>query len=551
MSLSPRVLATLIPVRSRFDRRWLPRATVVVGLALWTLALTPGPGRAALSNVRVDLTAFSPNGDGIRDSVRVQWTASAPPESLRVEIRPAAQGTTGPALRAYAFGPGAAGPGFVTWDGRDTLGTIAADGLYLCRVLELAQGGATVVTDAPTSTLLDITPPPVARFDDGLDGRDTTAAAYPVSGIAPAADSVTIFVGGAPRAIARVGAADSAFSATVAIAPGANAIAVQGFDRAGNRGPLSPAITITSRVTADIVFLRAVPFESSPNADGVLDSVRAQLVLDAPTTRLTVQVRAAVPPFTGDRFADALNWIRTLSDAPADSGEHSFAWDGRDSTGAAVGEGSWFFFAQAESADASGAPVPGRRVFARFLIDLSPPAVPVLSPAPPARTTRNSVTLAGFAADADSVHAFRDDVLFARVPAPTWSLVAGLVLGANTFRFESVERSGNRSARSAPVTILYEEPLGFHAPERFRAGDVFDVNLTRTGRSVRIDLYELGGRRVRTLSVTQATDRYELPWNLADDEGRTVGDGPYVARATVTYADGVVETRSGAVVVAK
>jgi flagellar hook assembly protein FlgD len=294
-----------------------------------------------------------------------------------------------------------------------------------------------------------------------------------------------------------------------------------------------------------------VPFEFSPNADGVLDTVRASVSLDAATTRLIVQVRAAVPILIGDRLADSLQWIRTLHNAPAAEGEHLFPWDGRDSTGTEMGSGSWYFFAQAESADVSGAPVPGRRVFSRFVLDREPPAIPLVVTTPPARTTRNTGTFTGTALGADSVHVFRGGALVARVTAPNWSTLVSLTLGANQFTFEAVERSGNHSARSASVTILYEEPLGLHAPERFRANDVFDVNLARAGRSVRLDLYELGGRRVRTLVANQPGDRYELPWNLRDDEGRTVGDGPYVARVTVTYLDGGSETKSGAVVVAK
>ena len=126
-----------------------------------------------------------------------------------------------------------------------------------------------------------------------------------------------------------------------------------------------------------------------------------------------------------------------------------------------------------------------------------------------------------------------------------------LTLGTNTFTFEATEFSGNRSPQSAPVDVVYEEPLGFHAPERFTAADVFDVNLAKTGRVVRIDLFELGGRRVRTLVANVVAQRYELPWNLLDDHGRTLGDGPYVAHVTVEYADGTSETAKGAVVVAK
>ena len=56
---------------------------------------------------------------------------------------------------------------------------------------------------------------------------------------------------------------------------------------------------------------------------------------------------------------------------------------------------------------------------------------------------------------------------------------------------------------------------------------------------------------LRTLAVNQLNQRYELPWNVKDDAGNTVGDGPYVARASVTYEDGTSTIQTAAVVVAK
>ncbi len=516
-----------------------------------------GPSLSAVSNVRVDGGSFSPNGDGVHDLVRILWSASTPPESLRVEIRPSAQGTSGPWVRAFALGPRPAGPDEVSWDGRNDAAAPLPEGPYVALVLELTAAGAPVAGSAGTALVtIDITAPPVPAILEGFDGRDTTASSLAAAGIAPGADSVVVFSGGVPIDTVRVSSTDSSFKATAPLIEGPNAIAAQSFDRAGNRSPLSPAVTVTYRNTADITVFAARPFVSSPNGDGVLDSVRIQLRLDAPTTRLVVQVREAVPYLTGSSFADSLDWIRILHDGPLPAGDHFFDWDGRDSTGTAVPDGFWFYFAQAESANAAGNPFPGLRKYTFSLLDRTAPSVPVPSPPPPARTTRNSATFTGIpvgtAQVADTVLVWRGGTVVGRdVDKARWSITAPLVLGDNTFTLEGADRGGNRSPMSAPITILYEEPLGFHAPERFRATDVFDVNVTRTARSVRIDLHDMGGRRVRTLLVDQLGQRYELPWNLQDDRGITVGDGPYVARVTVTYDDGVVETKSGAIVVAK
>ncbi|MEO6463048.1 MAG: FlgD immunoglobulin-like domain containing protein [Candidatus Eisenbacteria bacterium] len=512
---------------------------------------------AAISNIRVDGPFFSPNGDGVHDLARIQWSASTPPESIRVEIRPSAQGTSGPWVRAFALGPRPAGPDEVTWDGLSDSAAVLPEGPYVVLVIELTAAGTRVAGSAGTALItIDITPPPVPSILEGFEGRDTTSATLAVLGIARNADSVVVFSGGVPVDTVRVSSTDASFAATAPLIEGPNAIAAQSFDRAGNRSPLSPAVTVFYRNTATITVFVARPFVTSPNGDGVLDSARVLLHLDAPTTRLSVQVREAVPYLTGTTFADSLEWVRILHDGPLPAGEYSFGWDGRDSTGTAVPDGTWWFFAQAESADAAGNPLPGQREFTFFVLDRLAPSIPVPSPAPPPRTTRNSVTFTGVPVGtsevADTVLVWRGGTVVGRdVNKARWSITVPLVLGDNTFTLEGADRAGNRSPMGPPITILYEEPLGFHAPERFRAGDVFDVNVARTARSVRIDLYDLDGRRVRTLLIEQPGQRYELPWDLRDDRGITLGDGPYVARVTVTYDDGVVETRSGAIVAAK
>ena len=511
----------------------------------------PGTAEAALSSIRVDRGAFSPDGNGVRDSVRISWTVSPAAESLRVEIRPSLQGSNGPLIRAVAYGPLPAGTYGFTWDGRDTLGAIAPEVQYTLFVIELTAAGGSVPNGlGAAASVLDLTPPAVPTFDDLLDGFDTTTPDLTVTGFAPGADTAVVFANGFAADTVRVASADSSFASELALVEGPNTIAVQGFDRAGNASGLSTAVTATYRNTPDLRSVRVSPFEFSPNNDGRADTTRLSLTIDAPTTRLRVEVRPSVPYLTGTTLADTSAILR-LYDAPIAAGDHAFPWTGLDSTGTAVPDGNWFFYVQAESAGVDGAPHPGRRVSARTVIDRVAPPVPAPDPGTPTSASRNRITLAGNTPGADSVLVAKSGVVFARVPGARWTTEATLTLGANSFTFEGVDRAGNRSGVSPPFVVTYEEPVGIHAPERFRAGDVFDVNVTKTARAVRIDLYELSGRRVRTLSVNQLNQRYELAWNLLDDLGRTVGDGPYVARTTVTYEDGTSSTSTAAVVVAK
>lgn len=541
MSLIPRRLAALAPA-----------CLLVLAFALagfpgpWA---GPGIADAALSNVRVDRPAFSPNGDGVRDSVRISWSDTLAAESLRVEIRPSLQGSV--LIRSVAYGPLPPGSYGFTWDGRDSLGAIAPEAQYTIFVIELTSTGSAVPNGlGAAASILDLTPPPVPTIDEPLAGFDTTSAQLPVSGFAPGADSVVVYANGFPADSARVSAADNSFAAAVPLVEGPNTVAVLGYDRAGNFSGLSTAVAGTYRNTPDLTLVRAAPFEFSPNNDGRIDTTRLSLRIDVATTRLRVEVRPSVPYLTGTTLADTVAVVR-LHDQPIAAGDHVFPWTGLDSTGTAVPDGNWYFYVQAESAGVDGTPHPGRRVTARMVVDRTAPPVPAPDAGTPTRTTRNRITLAGNTPGADSVLVARGGVVVARPTGARWSAEVSLVLGDNSFTFEAVDRAGNRSAISPPFVVTYEEPIGFHAPERFRAGDVFDVNVTRTARSVRIDLYELSGRRVRTLTVNQLNQRYELEWNLLDDLGRTVGDGPYVARATVSYEDGTTSISTAAVVVAK
>jgi hypothetical protein len=107
------------------------------------------------------------------------------------------------------------------------------------------------------------------------------------------------------------------------------------------------------------------------------------------------------------------------------------------------------------------------------------------------------------------------------------------------------------SAVGGPYTIVFDTPLGFHAPEKFGVGDVFGVNLETPANSVVIDLFTLRGTPVRQLTASGSATHYELPWDLKDVAGNVVGDGPYMVRLRVGYANGTGQETKGAIVVVK
>jgi flagellar hook assembly protein FlgD len=535
-------------------------AAAAVAVAVLAGALfapgVPGGGRsflgvpdadASVVSARVSRTYFSPNGDGVFDTVTLTWTGSGALVHVLVEVRRADQTTGQPALRTLDLGSRTAGADSAIWDGRDDGGTVVPDAQYLLRVVERDASNA-LVSESVASTTLDVTPPADPRFE-GLGGPDVTSPDFALTGYAPFADSLSILQNGSLLLRIPIAAPDSAFVRLVDLVEGANDFALQSTDRAGNRSNLTAAVTITYRNTADVILPRALPTTFSPNGDGILDSTRIVFDIDAATTRLEVQVRRAQPP-SGTTLADTAAYVR-LYDAPASAGGHDFIWQGNDSTGLAAPEASYFFFVRAESSTVAGQPAPGTPHTVRVVLDRTPPVSPVPSPLPPSRTSRPTITLTGTAAGADTVIVTREGQVLGRSGGPTFTLVPTLRLGSNPLLLVAADRAGNRSTPAGPYVVTYEEAIGFHAPERFRANDVFELNLPSPGRGVRIDLYTLDGRRVRTLTASQSSANYELPWNLLDDSGREVGDGPYVARLTVTFADGTSQQQAGAVVVTR
>jgi flagellar hook assembly protein FlgD len=535
-------------LRSGFRSRILIRALLALPLLV---LVAPRVARAAILSTRVTPTVISPNGDGVRDRAVFSWTISTNPAAhLRYTIT-ADDGkiAVDDTLLARPIGTDS-----LVWNGTDSLGVRVRDGLYSFHIEERTAPNTPFITDGSTVVRVDVTPPALPAFDE----PDTivVASAFTVSGIAAGADTVVLFRDGVRADTSLASGTPPAFAFPVTLIEGHNRFSVQAEDIAGNFSPQTTDIDVLYVNPADVSPPKAVPVFFSPNGDGVSDTTRVQFSLDAPTAELNVQVRRGIAPISIS--LDNTQPVTLLYDAAAGAGPYVFAWDGRDSAGTIAADGVYVFAVKAESLSAAGVPIPAAITrYAGIRLDTVAPPTPVLEPAPPARSIRRESELTIRVVESDSVRIFRNGALVASeavgvVSGTTTMHVPVLLLpGDNAFAVQALDFAGNRSALSASVNVRYDTPLGFHAPEKFRAGDAFSVNLDLAARAVVIDLFTLRGDPVRQLSTTSSATRYELPWDLKDSAGNFVGDGPYLARLRVTNPDGSVTEGKAAIVVVK
>src|SRR5262245_13389658 len=245
-------------------------ATRIVLLALFALSiLPPRPAAAAVSHLRVRPTAFSPNGDNLRDLAMVRWDVVADPAACI--LLTFQKGTD---RIQFDLGPRAVGPDSLAWDGLDSLAAVMPDGLYSV-ILEERDDTCGVVRSVGSVTLtLDVTAPPIPTYDT----PDTlvTKPAFKIQGEAAGADSVALFLGGVPvDTVQTTGVApDLSYLFDVVLTEGHNSYSVQAWDRAGNFSPQATARDYVYQNTPDIGPVSVVPLAFSPNADGRSDTTR-------------------------------------------------------------------------------------------------------------------------------------------------------------------------------------------------------------------------------------------------------------------------------------
>jgi flagellar hook assembly protein FlgD len=333
-----------------------PNSTRVVagisGLSFGAVgAASVGPTPTAASR-----RAFSPNGDGSQDSIRLDWRARVAFDALTLNVfRP-----DGTLVGSRAVPARAAGDQSFSWDGR--VGDAGlTDGTYLLQLVgtdggatyaapserpvtpsQLASYAVTIDTVAPTAGTATISGRRISPNGDGrldaltIEGSATGANRWSFT-VAPVVAGVA---GAVVQAIGGAGATttvnwDGTTDTGAVVPDGVYRVSIRTLDWAGNGPGASWDVVVDSRAPA--VTLGPLSPSISPNGDGSGDRAAISWTSDEP-------VRGEI------RIVHGSTLVRRWKQSSGATG--SIAWDGTEARGKAAADGR--YVVEAELTDASG-----------------------------------------------------------------------------------------------------------------------------------------------------------------------------------------------------
>jgi hypothetical protein len=182
-----------------------------------------------------------------------------------------------------------------------------------------------------------------------------------------------------------------------------------------------------------------------------------------------------------------------------------------------------------------------------FTVDLTPPNPPVLNqPVSPVHAPE--VSVAG-TSSADTVIAFRvagTDTISDKkaLLTNTFGFTFSVLPGTNLFWAIAGDQAGNWSDPSNTITVVYDDAAGLYFPEAFRGPDTFEILTTTEALGVEITIFTVSGERVARLRGDGPSDRFDVEWDLMNDSGEEVRNGPYLVVIEIIYSTGTTVDRS-------
>ncbi len=503
-----------------------------------------------------DLSAFSPNGDGIMDTlvlipevkVRdgiVKWTLTVRDQESAVRRTFTREGTV---------------PSSVTFDGKGDDRSILPEGMYRGSLNVLYGNGRTPNTDSPPF-LLRTTPPSAtvsASYKEFSPDGVGTKTILPVE---QSGSPEQLWTGTFRTAVGQVvksmswdEGAPGSFSwdgrddAGTLVPDGIYSYRLTSTDPAGNSGSASiDRIVVNTLASPAAVSLAETAF--SPNGDGVKDVLR--LGLKVPVTAGVETWNLTVTDLTGQ----AVRRFSGTASLPA-----AIDFDGKDDVGTPVPEGSYsaalsITYANGHHPSAVSPP---------FVLDVTGPTVSastdytVFSPG----GTRGSITFtqsgAKDAAWAGSVQNASGKEVFTSawkdVPAHTFVFdgrgADGKTLpdGAYTYLLVGTDRAGN-VGRTGPLefeidttkaTLSVSTDLAWLSPNGDGVKDAISIIPSRVPDGV--VTFELRVSNDKGIVVRRMTGKdaapVEFAWDGMDDSRLKVPDGRYTAELEILFRNG-------------
>lgn len=139
----------------------------------------------------------------------------------------------------------------------------------------------------------------------------------------------------------------------------------------------------------------------------------------------------------------------------------------------------------------------------------------LVAPRPDAAGTRQSVVISGLNPGVRYYFAIK-----AMDDHGNWSPISNVVS-------KTVGYALDAPGAPAPAPLSFSAPR----PNPARGSATFDFGLPER-RDVSVEVFDLGGRRVRTMALgALEAGRHSTTWDLRDRDGRSVGAGLYLVRA--------------------
>jgi flagellar hook assembly protein FlgD len=246
-------------------------------------------------NVSIDMNAFSPNDDKVKDMVIL--TPSVPVITGLIDWEVTVTGKTGTAIRTYS---GTSAPKPIPFDGKTAAGTTAPEGDYQAVISARYVNGYAPVARSPYFTL-DVTAPEsttrasIAIFSPVGDGKLDTVTFTQTATTEPSWIAEIFPLGtdnnmsGKPVRQISLGASpeatfvwDGRDDTGKLAADGNYAYRLSATDRAGNTGTSNLAVVELNTEKADLILQQSLAF-FSPNGDKVKDTITFTPVIKAST----------------------------------------------------------------------------------------------------------------------------------------------------------------------------------------------------------------------------------------------------------------------------
>lgn len=512
-------------------------------LALATLVL-PGLVSAQVSRFDVRETVFSPDGDGLLDSTRVQYTIASVATSLSLVVFEADGTTPVDTVRAPAQESETTLQTYY-WDGRRFDDTPAPAGEYVVTLRMTPAIGSPVVRSLPV--FIDVTPPQIQilsaipdPYAPGVAGKPASVQiAFVVSSTSPVATGRTpdelqvVFrnpldalvdpdVTITPAFTGADGSYTLAWDASEdapTLADGEYSVTLTVVDAAGYSVPDTRHFDIDSEVPA----LAVTSLAANASLQTLPDTLYGYTTDERGVDSLQVRYRAADP------FVDVASIV--LRD---------------DTTFFAIPLASLYPTDGVHTVDLRSGDSAGRLANLAFTVTLdraalSPPVLEAFNGV----SRINTYVLRGTADNDGDVGAWvrirRNGVQVDSVSTllgASFTRTMTLTPGRNEFTAVLRDAAFNASAPSNTVVVNFNTAAGLYVPVPFPAGGSFAVNTARNADRVSLRVFDLIGNVVIEFERDDDATSYAFAWDGRNGSGITVRRGPLVVIAEVIYPDG-------------